>query len=297
MLSKKYSVITLVLLALVGSFIMFYATNLLMYDVGLNTYGFQELSIISTLPLFMIGLSFVAAFMYVLKSVKYQNSQRKVLKTYSIVIASFALVGLITSILTATTIYKGFFAPYPFPGYGFVCLLGNLALIALAALCFFVFSKKIPEDTEENKIKVKTVFKALGLGFVIFFAFDRFGSLLWAPSYLQARSLYITWIFFVFMCVPLLTVIYVAFDYFGYTLKEFKARKIFLLVTIGIHVVFAALTLIIGATNPLFVSAVSNAIGLERLASMPVVVLLMVVGYTAFFVVQIVKLLKLKKAQ
>ena len=188
-MNKKISIIVLVILALLGSFILFYATNLLMYDLGLNFYGFQELSIISSLPLFMIGLAFPLAAMFILKVQKYPNSKRQLVKIYSIVLAVYGFIGVVTSILTGTMVYGSLFAKYPFPGYAFICLLGNLVLLVGALLVRFIFVKKLPEDTETNKVTVKTVFKALGLEFVSFFAFERLGAVIWAVEYAQVRSL------------------------------------------------------------------------------------------------------------
>ena len=291
-MSKKLSLILLVITSLVGAFIAFYATNLVMYDVGLNTYGFQEPSIISSLPLFMIGLSFALVAMFILKLQKFASSKRKLVKVYSTVLAAYAFVGLVCSILTGTMIYGSFVAPYPFMAYGLICTIANVLILAAALVARFYLVRKFPEDTEEAKIGVKTVFKALGLGFVSYFALDRLGAIMWAIEYAQARTLYMTFVFFVYMLVPAGTLAYLALNYFGKSAKECKATRIYLMALIGVHFVFAILTLVLGATNPLFVSAVSNAMGLERLASMPVVILLMVVGYSAYFIVQIVRAIK-----
>ena len=156
----------------------------------------------------------------------------------------------------------------------------------------FLFVKKLADDTETNKVKVGTVFKALGLGFVTFFALERLGAIMWTVEYGQARTFYITWIFYVYMLVPMATLVYLALKYFGKGPKESKFTRIYIMSVIGIHFIFGVLCFVIGATNPLFVSAVSNAMGLERLASMPVVILLMFIGYTAFFIIQIVKGIK-----
>ena len=296
-MSKKLSIIVLVCLALVGSFVSFYATNLFMFDVGMKLNMFAELSPISTLPLFMIAITLVIGAMFILKLQKYPNSKKQLVKIYSLIIAVLAFVGFITSILSGTIIYGSLVAKYPFPGYCLICLIVNALVLIAALLVRFYFVKKLPDDTETNKIKVSTVFKALGLQFVIYYAFERFGAVMWSPVYAQARTLYMTWIFYVYLLVPMATGIYLALNYFGKGAKDSKFTRIYILPVIAVHVIFGALTLVLGATNTLFVSAVSNAIGLERLASMPIVILLTIVGYTAFFVVQIVKAIRFKKSK
>ena len=283
-MNKKHSLIVIIASAIIGSFIMFYASNLVLYDVGLNTYGFQELSIISSLPLFLVGLSFSLVAMYILKIQKYSHSLRKVTNIYSVVLAAYAGVGLITSILTGAMVYGTFVGPYPFAGYALVCTILNTLILAFALVTRFYLVKKLPEDTYVTTLGVKKVFKALGLGFVMFFAFNRLGAVMWAIDYGQARTFYMTWIFYLYMLVPAATVVYLALGYFGKGAKESKFTRIYILALIGVHFVFGILTIVIGATNPLFVQAVSCAMGLERLAAMPVVILLMFVGFTAYFI-------------
>ena len=293
-MSKKVAIIEFVALSLIGAFILFYATNAFACSLVLNiVYGFADAQmIIASLPLFMLGLAFALAAMFILKLQKYPNSKKQLVKQYSLVLAIYGLIGLITTILTGTVVYGSFVSKYPFPGYIIICLIANIALLVAGLLIRFLFVKKLADDTETNKVKVGTVFKALGLGFVTFFALERLGAIMWTVEYGQARTFYITWIFYVYMLVPMATLVYLALKYFGKGPKESKFTRIYIMSVIGIHFIFGVLCFVIGATNPLFVSAVSNAMGLERLASMPVVILLMFIGYTAFFIIQIVKGIK-----
>lgn len=293
-MNKRNSIITLVILGIIGSFVMFYATELFMYDVGLK---FSEPTIISTLPGLMIAFDFILAIMYVLKLQAYGNSKRALTKLYSVVLASFAGVGLITSILTGVVLYKSFVTPYPFPGYTIICLIVNTLVLVFALVTRLALVKKLPEDTEEAKLSVKKVFKALGLGFVTFFTLDRVGALLWIGSYLQPRTLYMSWVFYVYTLVPLLTYIYLAIKYFGVKMAECKAYRVYAIVIACLQLVFGVATIVIGYANPLFVQAISMAMALERFAAMPVVILPMFLGYLSYYIVQLVKAIKHKPAK
>ena len=298
-MSKKIAIIEFVALSLLGAFILFYATNAFACSLVLNiVYGFGDAQmIIASLPLFMVGLAFALAAMFILKLQKYPNAKKQLVKQYSLVLAIYGLIGLITTILTGTVVYGSFVSKYPFPGYIIICLIANIILLVGGCLVRFYFANNLADDTEPNKVKVGVVFRALGLGFVTFFSLERLGAIMWAIEYGQARSFYITWIFYLYMLVPMANLVYLALKYFGKGPKECKFTRIYIMTVIGVHFVFGGLCFFLGATNTLFVSAVSNAMGLERLASMPVVILLMFLGYTAFFIIQIVKGIKYKKAE
>ena len=75
-------------------------------------------------------------------------------------------------------------------------------------------------------------------------------------------------------------------------MEESKAYRIYAIVVTCFQLVFGVATIVIGYLNPLFVQAVSMAMALERFAAMPIVILLMFVGYLSYYIVQLVKAIK-----
>lgn len=294
-MSKKNTIIAWVLLALLGSFITFYTTNLVLFDVANNTYGFQDLGIISSLAGFTVSMDFVLATIFVIRLLKNQNNKRQFVKTYSVILAAFSLVGIICSILTGTVFYSSLLAPYPFPAYGLICLIFHCLMLIASLLVRFFFYKKLPEDTESKKLTFKQVLKSIGYGLLIYFAYDRFGALMWMPVYVELSTLYMTWLLYVYLTVPMMVMVYVSLFYFDIKTDNSKGKIAFAIVIIALNLFIGIPTILVGWTNTRFVSSVSPAVGLERLASMPVVCLLHFIVVTTFCIIRLVHAIRYKR--
>ena len=292
---KKNVILAWIFIAIFASFTAFYTTNLILFDVGNNTYGFQDLGIIVSLAGFIVTLDFVVLTIFIIRSLKNKNNMRQFVKTYSTIIAAFSLVGIVCSILTGTVFYSSLLAPYPFPGYGLICLIIHSLSLVASLLIRFYFVKKLPEDTETKKLTFKQVMKSIGYGLLFYFAYDRLGALLCAPIYVEPSTLYMTFLFYIYLTVPMMVVVYVSLFYFDITTDNSKGKIIFAIVIIALNLFTGLPTILIGWLNPLFVSTVSPAVGLERLASMPVVILIHFVGVTVFCIIRLVHAINYRK--
>ena len=126
---------------------------------------------------------------------------------------------------------------------------------------------------------------------LIALTFNRFGAFLLMPVYVQWSSFYMTFVYFLFLLVPMGLVIIKV-------LRILKIGKLFIptIVVLACAVVLFAITAIIGMNDSAFVSAVSAAAPLERLGSMPMEILIHFVTYLGVGIYYLLVEIKAKKA-
>ena len=264
-MSKKFVVISLAILAIIGSIWTFYASNMFFGDVSNFDAGFMKTTLFVTLPGLLLGALFVTACLFIIRFYLRPNSRKILCRNYLMIAIALGAFGLLFTILGAVLNMHSFIKPYPFAGYLIIMLVLNVLIIAGSAVVLFKIVLKMPEDTEQYKVSVKHVFHTLGLFLLIAMAFNRFGAFLLAPVYVQWSTLYKTFTYYLFLLIPMaLLVIKV--------LKLLEIRKHFLIPVVVVAVLNCALMiaiLVFGANDPAYVSAVSAAAPLERLGSMP----------------------------
>ena len=264
-MSKKFVIISLAILAIIGSIWTFYASNMFFGDVSNFGAGFMKTTLFVTLPGLLLGALFVTAALFIIRFYLRPNSRKILCRNYLFIAIALGGFGLLFSVV-AGILYKGFFLkPYPFPGYLIIMLVLNVLIIAGSAVVLFKIVLKMPDDTEQYKVTVKHVFHTLGLFLLIALAFNRFGAFLLAPVYVQWSTLYKTFTYYLFLLIPMALLVVKV-------LKLLEIRKHFLIPVIVIGILNAGLmiaVLLLGANDAAFVSAVSAAAPLERLGSMP----------------------------
>ena len=264
-MSKRFVIVSLAILAVIGSIWTFYASNMFFGDVSNFGAGFMKTTLFVTLPGLLLGAMFVAACLFVIRFYLRPNSRKILCRNYLFIAMALAGFGLIFTILGGVLNLHSFVKPYPFPGYLIIMLALNILIIAGSAIVLFKIVLKMPEDSEKYRCSFKHILHTYGLFLLIALAFNRFGAFLLAPVYVQWSTLYKTFVYYLFLLIPMaLLVIKV--------LKLLEIRKHFLIPVVVIGVLNAGLMiaiLVLGANDAAFVSAVSAAAPLERLGSMP----------------------------
>ena len=133
-------------------------------------------------------------------------------------------------------------------------------------------------------MSVKHVFHTLGLYLLIALAFNRFGAFLFMPIYVQWSTLYKTFVYFLFLLIPMALLVIKVLK----ILEIGKGYFIPLLVVAILNVVLMALVVVFGISDSSFISAVSAAAPLERLGSMPMELLIHFVVYLGVSVYYII---------
>ena len=290
-LSKRMLVISLIVLALVGSLFTAYASNNLFSDVA-NFAVDTNVTLVASLPMTALAAMVIAYFFFILRHYKNPKCLKRMGRLYLILLVAFNGVGLVSTIVSGAAVYHSFTKPYPFPGFLIIMLVVHALFLAAHILGLFMVSR-LPEDEERIKPSPKHVFATLGWVCFTILVFNRLGTLLMFPLYVQWRTLYMTFPAYVFLLMGLcIGVFKLIHDLEIVTCK--KALIITASVLIGTNVALFVVTLALGLTDTTFISAVSVLFPLERLASKPLELPIHFAAYIAVLVVTLVQTCKSK---
>ena len=274
-MSKKFVVISLSIIAILGSLLTFYASNLFFSDVSNFGAGFMNTTFFATVPMLLLGALVVASTLFIVRFYLRPNSRKILSRNYLFIAIALAAFGIIFAVLGGLLQLRSFIKPYPFPGYLIIMIVLHLLVLVGAALTLFKVVLKMPEDTETFKVTPKHVFHTIGLFLLIALAFNRFGAFLFMPAYVQWPTLYMTFVYYLFLLIPMALLVIKVLK-----LLEIKNKLFVPVLVIAIaNVVLMILVAVLGGIDSAFVSAVSAAAPLERLGSMPMELLIHFLTY------------------
>ena len=269
-MTKKQLTISLVLLIIFGSLTTFYGMNLLMSDLANMFYTSLNKDILSSFPFFIIALDFILATIFVIRLYKHFDQKRALINLYSNLLVINSIAGIICSLLSGWLVYHDFLAPYPFPYYVIICIVIHVVLLVVALWADLGLKKKFEEDTDHRKVKPKYVGYTIVLWLLTLFSYNRLGALLFAPIYMQMRTLDLTFPFYISLLLPFVLLMYVMGNFLGWFKQGSKMSVVFPIIVLVLDIIFCAWVVYLGTSNTQFISAISPALGLERLATMPV---------------------------
>ena len=234
----------------------------------------------------MLGSILVSAFLYIIRLQKRPKTFKKLSKHYLIVGLVLSGVGLLTAFSAGILTYGSFFKPYPFYGY-LIIMIVLFAVLIWAAIFFLVKLKNRPEDEEEYKVTAGHVFSTIGWFLFIALVFNRTGAFLAAPFYIQWRTLYLTFPFYLYLLCPLFVgVVKVLTDFKVLT----KGSRLILPMVAGtVQVTLFLAVAFIGSSDSTMISAISPAMTLERLASAPLEIIIHFASMLAVSIIIIVQ--------
>lgn len=292
-MSKKFSLIALAIIAILGSLMAFVASNLFFTDVPYFGPHIMDTAIFTSFSVLLFGAYFVMGAMYIVRSYLKPNLRKRMSKTYLKTTMVLAGLGLIFAILSGVITYKGnLLAPYPFPGFLILMLVGHTLVLGGAIFAFLKPVKALPEDTEQFKVGAKHVFFTMGWFLFIALAFNRFGAFLTMPLYVGLRNFHLTFLFYLFLLVPMAILVKKVFDVYELKLNRF----IYVIVVFAINLVLFLAVAIIGMNNTTFVSSLSPAMPLERLAAKPVEIIIHFASQFGILLAWLIREIKAKKA-
>ena len=282
-MSKKFLVISLAIAAIVGSLLTFYASNLFFSDVSNFGAGIMNTTLFATLPMMLLGAMVIAAVLFIVRFYQRPNSRKVLSRNYLLIAIALGAFGVLFAIMGGLLQFHSFIKPYPFPGYLIIMIVLHVLVIAASAVVLMKIVNKMPDDTEKYKVTIKHVFHTLGLFLLIALAFNRFGAFLFMPSYVQWSSLYKTFVYYLFLLIPMVILAIKLMR-----ILEVGNRFLMSIITLALALVLFGLTAVLGMKDSAFISAVSAAAPLERLGSMPMEILIHVVSYVGVLVYYII---------
>ncbi len=290
-MNKKYTILTLICLTVVGALFSLLACNMFFSDIANLGAGLSRTTILITLPAAGIALTFVVAILFVIRWYKHPDCFKRLSRLYLIYVIVFNAIGLLGNVLGAITIYHSFVSLNPFPGFTIIFLVLELALIG-GAIYGLAKLKDVKEDEGKIKISAKYVFKTIGWFLFINLLLNRFGSFLGMPFYVYTRNLYATFPFYLYLLMPVFLGVLVVL----FTLKILPRRPMFVLIIVSFAVNALLFSYIAGTgmNDSSFISSISVALPLERLATMPIEVLIHFLAYIGVSVSLLVSNIKNK---
>ena len=283
-MNKRNIIITLIITAVLGSVVTFYASNMFFSDVSNFGAGFMNTTLFASLTAMLFGAIILMIPLYVLRLYKRPNTKKRLTSTYLFTVMGLALFGIVFAVLAGVLNYHSFIKPYPFPGFLIIAMIFHALILAGACVAYFLLVKKMPEDEEKFKVTFLHVLHTIGLYALIALAFNRFGAFLFMPVYIQWSNFYMTFVYFLFLLLPMALLVIKTLR-----VLEFEKSLFIPSLVIGIlTVVLFAVIAILGVNDSAFISAVSAAAPLERLGSMPMEILIhlvVILGVDIYYII------------
>ena len=292
-MSKKFSLIALAIIAVLGSLVAFATSNLFFTDVPYFGPNIMDTALFASFTALLFGAYFVMGPMYIVRSYLKPNIRKRMSKTYLKTTIVLAGLGFVFAILAGVINYKGnFLAPYPFPGFIIVMMVAHLLVLGGAIFALVKPIKALPEDTEQFKVGAKHVFFSMGWFLFVALAFNRFGAFLTMPMYVELRNFHLTFLFYLFLLVPMAILVKKVLDVYEVKFNKF----VYVIVLFAINLVLFVAVAIIGMNDTTFVSSLSPAMPLERLAAKPVEIIIHFASQFGILLAWLIREIKAKKA-
>lgn len=266
-MDKKRLIVALIITTFVNAFVMMLASNMFIDDIFNIGVGFSRGTLFATLPAASIALFLVAMTLYLIRIYLHPDCKKRLSRLYLIYTIVFGAIGLVGAILAGVKVYGTFVGKNPFPGYLIIFMVLDVLLIGYG-IYRLINLKKMTDDTGRIKVNFPYVMKTIGWFLFISLLANRLGTFLSMPSYVYLRNFHLTFPFYLWLLVP---------TYLG-VIKVLKitdvidCKKTLILAFIGLgcNVVLFAYTVIVGLNDTGFVSSLSQALPLERMAAKPV---------------------------
>ena len=271
-MKKLYQLISLGVIAVVGSLFTLLASNMLFDDLFNKGVAFANCTLFVSLPAVSVAVMFVLGVLYLIRTYKHPDCKKRISRLYLIIAMSFTLIGVVGAVLGGTVVYGTFTGSNPFKGYLIIFMIINILLLIAGGVGLFFVLKKMPEDEGKVKINAAYVFKTIGWVLFIGMVFNRFGLFITMPVYVYARNLNHTIITYIYLLLPLFLGIVEVMYVYG--LLKRKLFFILGIVGLGLNVLFFAYTVVQGLNSTAYISSISQIYPIDRMASLPIEILL-----------------------
>ena len=277
MRNKLYTSFSLIILTVIGSLFTLLASNMLMDDLFNKSVSFSNMTIFISLPAVSVAVIFLLGVLYLIRTYRHPECRKRITRTYLIIAMVFSFIGIVGAILGGTVTYHTFLGKNPFPGYLILFMILNILLLLSEACALYLTIKKMKDD--EGKIKINFLYVLKTIGWVLFIGllFNRFGLFMGMPAYVYTRNLYLTFPTYLYLLLPL----YLGVVIVLYNLEILSKKKTFILgiVGIAINIALFTYTVISGLNDTSYISSISQLYPIDRMATLPIEVIIHFVAY------------------
>ena len=261
-------VLSVILVLMVGV-ITFYTWNLIFSFV--SNYESLSATSLSSLPMvfFMIEL-----YCLMFAAFGYERLNRRdpyFFRKYALVIGSFALLGVVSSILDGTIVYHTFVGDYVFFAMPLFMLIVHTCLLGVACYVGFISWRTIAKQKPE-KVKYNGRFywvREVLVALLLMFALEKLGSIVLLPLFWSSYDSGYVVPFLIQLLMPALIVVIYMLD--RHYLKDRKVSIILNSIVLGYSILSLIYMLIMNKNAyVLIINPLSPILQLERLITKPV---------------------------
>ena len=271
-MKKKYCLIALAVVVVLGSLFTALASNMLFDDLFNMAVPFANHTLFVSLPATTVAVFFALLVFYIFRMYRHPKCAKRITKTYLIIAAALGAIGFAFAIIGGLKVYGTLFGRHPFPGYFIIFILLNLLISGGAAAGWVILPKKLKDDEDKVKVRPLYVLKTFGWFLFISMMFNRFGMFLGMPAYVYIRNLYYTFPTYLYLLLPLYLGVVEVLYIFGIL----KRKQAFILgiIGLGLDVMFFGYTVAKGLTSTAYISSISQIYPIDRMASLPIEILI-----------------------
>lgn len=269
--ARFYDYIALSIILLVGAVSAFMSTNMLMSDVGNYKNSFNGLLIFVTLSHLVFAIELVTFLIFLSRYLRMDVIYRRHhIKTYAAQFIVHSSIGLIATILSGSIVYHNFLAPYPYQGAIIVCLILHILVLLLSVFALVYTSLKKGDEEERYVYGVGHGFYTAVIGIFVFFAMNHFGGFICSFIYADYSHFWLTFPFYFSLLIPFLILVAIINPSHGLKSQNFYRQEIIVWsIFLAFGLATSLYTAFVAINDPMFVSLVSAAMPLERLATTP----------------------------
>lgn len=266
---KTFRIILVSLLLVMISIISFYTFNLIFSLV--SNYAAVTLVTMSCVPMVMFLCELVA---FCFGFFNYFILKRKdvyIFRKYSIIIASFALIGIVFSIICGTLIYHSFVGDYVFNSYPLLMLIIHTLLFVLGTYKAVISCLEIKKYSPQKEWEIPKFYWIRETFIIVIFVFalERLGAFLLLPIYFSSYDgIYVLPLYIQLLVPALALATYMIHEHW---LHNRKVTLVLSSIAFGYTVFSMIYMLVISKNNyPLITNPLSPIMQLERLTVYPV---------------------------
>lgn len=298
-ITKRGTIIALIILIVLGAITCFYGTNLLLGSISQKDIPFFDFfkTLFTSIDFLLVSIDIVLLIFFFIRLYLHPTHEKRMLLVYGIVLASLSTLGIILNSLSGVIVYGSFLEPRPFAGFHIIMYIYHILMLALGFFMIFFFRRHvINDDIIIHKTTIGYVFLTILWSLIFFTALNRLGGFLLSPAYIQWSTLSLTYPVYVALLLPAAILINDLIYIFNGYKKAPAAGIVVSSFVVFLSIVCFAQIITRGQNDPLFIQLVSPINPIGRLLTFPYDTVLQLVVAGGLSIYTLLNSIKFKRA-